>query len=229
MGSGPRVWGPRTDFRRKTPVRLELLERVLAAHRRRLPAAVATNLITGAQSVFLAAEAVEGDLALRNEELAVVRAAMTSHRSVSMETSSGTVFVDVWSPAPRLYVVGAVHIAQLLVPLARIAGYDVTVIDPRTAFATTERFPDTPLRHDWPDKAFSALGLDEHTAVVTLTHDPKIDDPALHAALRSSAFYVGSLGSRRTHAKRVERLAQAGYDATSIVAFTDQWAWPSAR
>jgi len=198
-------------------VRLELLERMLAANRRRLPAAVGTNLATGAQSFFLATEAQgEGDLALRDEELALVKLAITAHRSTSIETPSGTVFVDVWSPAPRLYVVGAVHIAQLLVPIARIAGFDVTVIDPRAAFATPERFPDTTLRHDWPDKAFAALGLDERTAVVTLTHDAKIDDPALHAALRSSAFYVGSLGSRRTHTKRVERLALAGFDPQSI-------------
>lgn len=192
---------------------------MLAANHRRLPAAVATNLTTGAQSIFVSDDAVgagEGDLALGAEASAAVRRAMRSHRSASIETEMGTIFVDVWSPAPRLYVVGAVHIAQLLVPIARIAGYDVTVIDPRSAFATPERFPDTSLRHDWPDKALAALGLDERTAVVTLTHDTKIDDPALHAALRSNAFYVGSLGSRRTHAKRLERLAQMGFDATSI-------------
>jgi len=112
--------------------------------------------------------------------------------------------------------VGAVHAAQSLVPLARLAGYDVTVIDPRTAFATSERFPGVTLRHDWPDKALSALRPDHRTAVVTLTHDPKIDDPALRAALISNAFYIGALGSRRTHAKRVERLTEAGFDAATL-------------
>jgi xanthine dehydrogenase accessory factor len=198
-------------------MRVELLEQLLAASRRRLSSAVATNLATGAQSIFVGPEAAgEGDVSLRPEELALVRRAMTSHQGRSIDTQAGTVFVDVWSPPPRLFVVGAVHIAQLLVPLARIAGYDVTVIDPRTAFATAERFPDTTLRHEWPDEALGALSVDERTAVVTLTHDPKIDDPALHAALRSAAFYVGSLGSRRTHAKRVERLTQAGFDGGSI-------------
>jgi xanthine dehydrogenase accessory factor len=103
-----------------------------------------------------------------------------------------------------------------MVPLARSAGYDVIVIDPRTAFSTSARFPDTTLRRDWPDEAVPALAPDRRTAILTLTHDPKIDDPALVAALRSEAFYIGALGSRRTHAKRIERLKQEGFDDASI-------------
>jgi len=126
------------------------------------------------------------------------------------------VFVEVWNPPLCLIVVGVVHTAQELVPLARLAGYEVTVVDPRTAFATPERFPGTTLRTDWPAEAFAALKPDRRTAVVTLSHDPKIDDPALTAALRSEAFYVGALGSRRTHAKRLDRLGAAGLDPAAL-------------
>ena len=122
----------------------------------------------------------------------------------------GEVFVAVHSPPLRLVVVGGVHIAQPLVAMARMAGYAPTVVDPREAFASFDRFPGTALAHDWPDAALEALGIDARTAVVTLTHDPKLDDPALGVALRSPAFYVGALGSTRTHAKRMARLAEAG-------------------
>ncbi|MBC7165184.1 MAG: XdhC family protein [Roseovarius sp.] len=128
----------------------------------------------------------------------------------------GETFVAIHNPPLRLVVVGAVHIAQALVPMARIAGYDPVVIDPRESFATPARFPDTRLMHDWPDEAVAALGLDARTALVLLTHDPKIDDPALMAALRSEAFYIGALGSTRTHGKRVARLAVAGYSEAEI-------------
>ncbi len=120
-------------------------------------------------------------------------------------------FVAVHMPPLRLIVVGAVHIAQALVPMARIAGYDPLVVDPRETFATEARFPDTRLSHDWPDAALEAEGLDLRTALVLLTHDPKLDDPALERALRSGCFYIGALGSRRTHAKRVDRLTEAGF------------------
>ncbi len=119
-------------------------------------------------------------------------------------------------PPPRLLVVGAVHIAQALAPMAAATGFAVTVIDPRRAFATAERFPGVALREDWPDEAMAALAPDARTAIVTLTHDPKLDDPALIAALRSEAFYIGALGSRRTHAKRVARLQDAGFDEAAI-------------
>lgn len=128
----------------------------------------------------------------------------------------GRTFVAVHNPPLRLVVVGAVHIAQALVPMARLAGYDPFVIDPREAFASQARFPDTELLHDWPDEAVATLGLDPRTALVLLTHDPKLDDPAIEAALRSGVFYIGALGSTRTHAKRVERLTSAGFSGDEI-------------
>lgn len=128
----------------------------------------------------------------------------------------GRTFVSVHNPPLRMAVVGAVHIAQHLVPMARMAGYDPYLVDPREAFASAARFPGTAMSHDWPDEALTAWGLDARTAVVTLTHDPKIDDPAIGAALASECFYLGCLGSTRTHAKRVERLREAGFDAQAI-------------
>ncbi len=122
-------------------------------------------------------------------------------------------FVVIHNPPLRLYVIGGVHIAQALVPMAKIAGYDVTVIDPREAFASAARFPDTDLHVDWPDSALQSLGIDARTAVVTLTHDAKIDDMALATALTSEAFYIGCLGSTRTHAKRITRLTENGITA----------------
>ncbi len=119
-------------------------------------------------------------------------------------------FIAVHNPPLRLAIVGAGHIAQPLVAMAEQAGYDVTLIDPREAFASEARFPGRRLVHDWPDAALDAHGLDMRTAVVTLTHDPKIDDPALAAAIRSPVFYIGALGSTRTHAKRVARLTESG-------------------
>ena len=128
----------------------------------------------------------------------------------------GRTFVGVHNPPLRLAIVGGVHIAQALVPMARIAGYAPAIIDPREAFASVARFPDTVLMHDWPDEALETLGLDARTALVLLTHDPKLDDPALHLALRSKVFYIGALGSTRTHAKRVERLQEAGFAEPDI-------------
>jgi xanthine dehydrogenase accessory factor len=125
-------------------------------------------------------------------------------------------FLGVHNPPLRMAVVGAVHIAQALVPMARLAGYDLAVVDPREAFASEARFPDTMISHDWPDEALSDFGLDTRTAVVTLTHDPKIDDPAIMSALRAPVFYLGCLGSTRTHAKRVDRLRAAGFTDADI-------------
>jgi xanthine dehydrogenase accessory factor len=123
----------------------------------------------------------------------------------------GRTFVAIHNPPLRLAVVGAVHIAQALVPMARIAGYDPVIIDPRGAFGSEARFPGEVLLDDWPDEALAQVGMDARTALVLLTHDPKLDDPALHIALKSDAFYIGALGSTRTHAKRVERLTEAGF------------------
>lgn len=128
----------------------------------------------------------------------------------------GQTFVAIHNPPLKMIIVGAVHIAQALVPMAQACGYDVTVVDPRPAFGSAARFPDVDILDDWPDAALAAAGLDTRTAVVTLTHDPKLDDPAIMAALRSDVFYLGCLGSTRTHAKRVGRLGQAGFGAGDI-------------
>ncbi len=128
----------------------------------------------------------------------------------------GQTFVAVHNPPLRLIVVGAVHIAQALLPMARIAGYDPVIVDPRETFASETRFPGETILTDWPDEAVNALGLDPRTALVLLTHDPKLDDPALIAALRADVFYIGALGSTRTHAKRVARLEQAGFAEAEI-------------
>ena len=193
-------------------MRLQLLEELLTAGRNGVPAALVTHLETGAQAL-VRKMGTKGDLTLDSEVRSRVLQALDDDQSGVLD---GSLFVEVWNPKPRLLVVGAVHTAQELVPLARSAGYDVVVIDPRTAFSTSARFPDTTLRHDWPDEAVPALAPDRRTAILTLTHDPKIDDPALVAALRSEAFYIGALGSRRTHAKRIERLKEEGFDDASI-------------
>ena len=132
------------------------------------------------------------------------------------ETPEGRVFLTVHVPPPRMVITGAVHISQALVPIARIAGYDVTIIDPRTAFATPERFPDVSLFAEWPETVLPKLSIDHYTAFVALTHDPKIDDYALVQALTSGCFYVGALGSTKTHARRVERLRAQGVSDAAI-------------
>lgn len=139
----------------------------------------------------------------------VLAARLASGKSGREETSEGEVFLRVHRPPPRLVVVGAVHVSQALAPMATMAGFEVRVIDPRDAFATPERFAGVNLLTEWPDA--KTLGLDEDTALATLTHDPKIDDPALEAALSSGCFYIGALGSRKTHGKRVERLTARGF------------------
>lgn len=196
-------------------MKLSLLERLLATARTSAATAVVTNLVTGAQALVSKAGS-EGELTLSADALAHVLQLLDDDRNGTLETAAGRLFVEVWNPKPRLLVIGAVHTAQELVPLARAAGYEVTVVDPRTAFGTPARFPNTTLRTDWPNEALAALVPDRRTAILTLTHDPKIDDPALEAALRSEAFYIGALGSRRTHAKRVERLKESGFDDAAI-------------
>lgn len=145
-----------------------------------------------------------------------VHEALRSGKSGTVESEGRPLFLNVHAPPVKLVVTGAVHISQALVSMARELNLDVTVIDPRTAFASPERFPSVRLIAEWPDDALKQVQLDRYTAFVALTHDPKIDDPALEAALRSSCFYVGALGSRKTHAKRVERLTEAGFDAVTI-------------
>jgi len=124
--------------------------------------------------------------------------------------------LHVFNPPLRMILIGAVHISQPLARMAALAGYEVVVVDPRRAFASAARFPGVEVRIDWPDEALEDLAPNLRTAVVTLTHDPKLDDPALHVALRSDAFYIGSLGSKKTHRTRVERLTEAGFDEKTI-------------
>ena len=185
-----------------------LLDAVLRARAEKRPLVLATELGTGRQWIEEERKSESGiDMRVRD----AARSALQRDRSEVVEVAGGRYFLHVMSPPLRLFVVGAVHIAQALAPMASLLGYAVTVIDPRRAFVTTERFPDVTVVTEWPDDALVSAELDARSAVVTLTHDPKLDDPALHVALASPAFYIGSLGSRRTHAKRIARLAEAGF------------------
>jgi xanthine dehydrogenase accessory factor len=167
------------------------------------------------KSVALATSLETGRHTLHTDDTSApdIQKAMRDDRSQALE---GGQFVRVFNTPRRLAIIGAVHIAQELVPIAQKAGFEVTVIDPREAFASAERFPGVHLSHDWPDEAMRAFKLDRRCAVVTLTHDPKLDDPALDIALPSDCFYIGSLGSRKTQAKRVERLTEAGFTPEQI-------------
>lgn len=185
------------------------LERLLAERRARRAVALVTRLSDGAQSLVWDKD-WNGDVALTAPQLAEARRLLAAGRSALIEEAPERLFVRAYGVPPRLFIVGAVHITQALAPMAALAGFEVTVIDPRRAWATAERLPGVSLSHEWPDKALARLGLDAGCAVVTLSHDPKLDDPALVAALASDAFYIGALGSTRTHAKRMERLAQQG-------------------
>lgn len=140
---------------------------------------------------------------------------LRSGKSGMIEVEGTSYFLTVQAPHPRVVVTGAVHISQAMAPMARALDLDLVVIDPRTAFATPERFPEVTLLAEWPEEALPRIGLDAYTAFVALTHDPKIDDPGLFAALRSDCFYVGALGSRKTHGRRLERLTEAGFDETA--------------
>lgn len=192
----------------------DITERLLAARKAGRPVALVTDLGTGLQTLVYE-DAIHGGFGLEDDLLEEVRERLRQDRSglvsdLEDEEDGVQLFVQTHNPPLRLLVVGAVHIAQALAPLAALTGYAVTVIDPRGSFATESRFPGVSLHDSWPDEALSALTIDNRTAVVTLTHDPKLDDPALLVALRSPAFYVGSLGSKRTHAKRLERLKEQG-------------------
>lgn len=171
---------------------------------------LATALKDGRQAL-IDGEKVEGDLAVNEALRAAARRALRDDKSHTIETEHGPVFVQAFNTPLRMLVVGAVHISQALAPMAALAGYAVTIIDPRRSFATAARFPGVTLTHDWPDEAMDKIGLDARTAVVTLTHDPKIDDPALERALRSDCFYIGCLGSTRTHKARLGRLSELGF------------------
>jgi xanthine dehydrogenase accessory factor len=184
-----------------------LLRSLLDAQRRRQPVALITTLANGEQRLIGADESADDQLA------AALADGFRFDRSAVIRSEEGEFFVDIHNPALKLVIIGAVHIAQALIPMAQAAGYDVIVIDPRGAFATPERFPGVEVKEAWPDEVLGGLGLDQRTALLALTHDPKIDDPALCLALKSDCFYLGALGSNKTHAKRTARLAALGFSA----------------
>ena len=191
------------------------LDQLLAARAANRPAAVLRWLRAHDEALVVAGEAVVGG-PVGDEVLRAVAVAHRRDRGTTIETERGPLFIQVFNPPLRLIIVGAVHIAQALAPMAALAGYDVTVVDPRRAFASDARFPDVRVSQDWPDEALEELRPDARTAVVTLTHDPKLDDPALDVALRSDAFYIAALGSRKTHAGRLERLRPLGHDEAAL-------------
>lgn len=197
-------------------MKADTLAALRAARAAKTPFLIVTAIEGGEQAWGPTVDDLAGPLALSAGERQAVAQRVRDDKSGVDTVADRELFTQVWAPPLRLILVGAVHIAQPLAPMAALAGYDVTIIDPRGAFATKDRFPGVSLSDDWPDEAISALRPDARTAVVTLTHDPKLDDPALDAALGSTAFYIGALGSRKTHAKRVERLRALGHGAEAI-------------
>ena len=184
------------------------LDRIALAQQQRRALVVVTRLGDGMQCVVDRTDC-SGELTLEPEQVAEANTLLASGRSTLL-AAGDRLFARAYVPSPRLLIVGAVHIAQALAPMAAAAGFEVIVIDPRGAFASAERFPGVKLCDEWPDEALARLGLDDATALVALSHDPKLDDPALELALPSKLFYIGALGSRRTHEKRLERLRTAG-------------------
>ena len=193
-------------------MRLDILKQLNVERAARRSAIVVTNQDTGAQRLILGKDAASDPLrSLLEKHLRSGKSGMEE------ETPEGKVFLTVHVPPPKLVITGAVHISQALAPMGKLLGYDVTIVDPRTAFATQERFPDVKVVAEWPDVALPPIGIDRFTAFVALTHDPKIDDPGLDAALKSDCFYIGALGSRKTHARRVERLkTERGFNDNDI-------------
>jgi xanthine dehydrogenase accessory factor len=186
-------------------LRIDLLSALNAERAARRAAILVTDTGTGEQRL-VPEHAIASD-----PDADVLADRLRQGRSGLVEIGGRSVFFSVQVPPVKLIAVGAVHISQALAPMARGLDLDVTVVDPRTAFATPERFPDVPVVAEWPDAALPRLGLDRYTALLALTHDPKIDDPAISAALGAECFYIGALGSKKTHARRVERLAGLGF------------------
>lgn len=189
----------------------EVLELLLEAWREKRPVVLATDHANGAQQLL------GGDPAGAAPSLAAAaRDALARDSCVTHEEAGRAIFLQPFNPPLRMIIVGAVHISQPLASMAALAAYDVAIVDPRAAFATATRFPGVTLTTEWPDQALRTLAPDARTAVVTLTHDPKLDDPALRVALRSPTFYVGALGSKKTHAARVARLREDGFTEAEI-------------
>jgi len=191
-------------------VKLDILSALNAERAARRAAIVVTNVASGNQRLVKAADIGRDPL---KEQLAEQ---LRRGKSGMVESAEGRLFLTVYVPAPQLVITGAVHISQVLAPIGRLLGYDVTIVDPRTAFASIDRFPDVKVIAEWPDQALPPLHIDHYTAFVALTHDPKIDDPALMHALAHDCFYIGALGSKKTHARRVERLKQQGLSDADI-------------
>jgi len=191
-------------------MKLETLQALNAARAARRAAVIVTDLQTGRAEAF-----VEGDH-FPDEWSAVISGALRSGRPALATIDERSLFINVHLPPPRLVVIGAVHISQALSQFAPVAGFDMTIIDPRTAFATSERFRGVELIAEWPDDVLAGRPLDRYTALAALTHDPKIDDYPIRAALEAGCFYVGALGSRKTHASRTERLEGAGVEKEAI-------------
>jgi xanthine dehydrogenase accessory factor len=185
-------------------MKLDILTALNAERAARRAAVVVTDVESGKQRLVKSADLAKDPLRpLLAEHLRTSKSGME-------QTAEGRVFLTVYVPAPQLVITGAVHISQALAPIGKLLGYDVTIVDPRTAFASPERFPEVNVVAEWPDTALPPLNVDRYTAFVALTHDPKIDDPALLHALSRDCFYIGALGSRKTHARRLERLKQQG-------------------
>src|SRR5712671_3258464 len=201
---------PRVRREGRLAVKLATLKELNTERGARRPAIIVTDTANGEQRLIraedFAADPLRAELAKQ----------LRTGKSGTIEAGGKKLFLNVYAPTAKLVIVGAVHISQALAPLARALDYDVAVVDPRTAFATPERFPDVPLVAEWPDQALPKIGLDHWTAFVALTHDPKIDEPALEAALRAGCFYVGALGSKKTHARRIEHLRARGLGDETI-------------
>jgi len=189
-----------------------ILNELLEAQAAKRAVVLATRLSDGIQKLVYLTD--------KNEDswlLEVVSQVLTSDKSRVITDPQGVEwFLNAFNPPLRMIVIGAVHIARPLSIMGHLAGYDVTIVDPREAFASPERFPDVTVRCEWPDEAMAALAPDARTAVVTLTHDPKLDDPALVAALNSPCFYIGALGSKKTHGSRLERLKAQGFNDQAL-------------
>jgi xanthine dehydrogenase accessory factor len=182
-----------------------ILAKLREAREARVPAALVSDLGDGTQRLILRKDAPVDELAEALEK------GFRFDESRVVGSQGREFFINIYNPPLKLVLIGAVHIAQTLIPMARLLGYRVIVIDPRGAFASSERFPDVELAAEWPDEVLPKVGLDSRTAIVLLTHDPKIDDPALELALASESFYIGALGSKRTHAQRLERFRAKGF------------------
>src|SRR5271169_6014721 len=191
-------------------MKLDILTALNAERQARRAAIVVTDVASGKQRLVKAADVG------KDPQRALLAEHLRTGKSGMEEAAEGRVFLTVHVPPPQLVITGAVHISQALAPIGRLLGYDVTIVDPRTAFASLERFPDVKVIAEWPDKALPPLNVDRYTAFVALTHDPKIDDPALIHALERDCFYIGALGSRKTHGRRLDRLREQGVSDTNL-------------